>query len=150
MALDLSLVYSFLTRQRYGVVSSVSSVSGVPQSALVGIATTPQLEIVFDTLNSTRKYANLTAQPACSLVIGWDGEQTVQLEGTAAELLGAERDRYLDIYFGAWPECRAHLSWPGITYFAVRPHWIRYSDYDQRPPLIEETSIDNHYRKITP
>ena len=32
----------------------------------------------------------------------------------------------------------AHLSWVGITYFVVRAKWIRYSDYDQRPPFIEE------------
>lgn len=150
MALDPSLVYSFLTRQRYGVVSSVSSVSGVPQSALVGIAVTPELEIVFDTLNATRKYANLTAQPACSLVIGWDGEQTVQLEGIAAEVLGTERERYLETYFAAWPECRPHLSWSGIAYFVVRPYWVRYSDYERCPPLIEEMSIGEHYGKITP
>jgi hypothetical protein len=31
-----------------------------------------------------------------------------------------------------------HLSWPGIVYFVVRPQWIRYSDFDQEPPLIRE------------
>ena len=30
------------------------------------------------------------------------------------------------------------MSWPGIVYFVVRPTWIRYSDYDQSPPLIHE------------
>jgi hypothetical protein len=30
------------------------------------------------------------------------------------------------------------MAWPGITWFVVRPTWIRYSDFDQRPPLIEE------------
>ncbi|HEY4010516.1 MAG TPA: pyridoxamine 5'-phosphate oxidase family protein, partial [Acidobacteriaceae bacterium] len=121
---------------RYGVVSSVSA-GGVPQSAIVGIAIMPELEIIFDTLSSTRKYANLTRNPACSLVIG-EGEQTVQLEGTAFELHDQERSRYFEAYFAAWPECRAHLEWPGITHFVVRPTWIRYSDFDQRPPLIEE------------
>jgi hypothetical protein len=33
------------------------------------------------------------------------------------------------------------MSWPGITWFVVRPRWIRFSDFDQNPPLIEEKSF---------
>ena len=46
--------------------------------------------------------------------------------------------RFQDVYFTQWPECREHLKWPGIAYFVVHPHWLRYSDYDQTPPLIQE------------
>jgi hypothetical protein len=133
-------IYSFMARCRYGVVSSMSR-DGSPQSALVGIAMTPELEIIFDTLNSSRKYRNLIERPSCSLVVGWDGEQTVQYEGIAAEPKGAGLKRYQEAYFAVWPDCVAHLSWPGIAYFVVRPQWIRYSDYDQKPPLIEEVSL---------
>jgi Pyridoxamine 5'-phosphate oxidase len=134
---DHEAVYRFMQQYRYGVVSSVSA-EGVPQSALVGIAVTPKLEIIFDTLCSTRKYATLSRQPACSFVVGWGGEQSLQLDGVARELLGKERERYLEMYFAVWPECRAHLQWPDMTHFVVRPRWIRYSDYDQSPPLIKE------------
>ncbi len=78
--MDRGDVYSFMRRCRYGVVSSMSE-EGHPQSALVGIAVTEELEIVFDTLNSSRKYRNLIQRPSCSLVVGWDGEQTIQYEG---------------------------------------------------------------------
>ncbi len=30
---------------------------------------------------------------------------------------------------------------PDIAYFVVRPRWICYSDYDQKPPIIEEITI---------
>jgi hypothetical protein len=130
-------IYTFMRRFRYGVVSSLSQ-EGTPQSALVGIATTPELEIVFDTVKASRKYANLIANPRCSFVVGWGGEQTVQLEGIAIEPAGGELARYQETYFSVWPEGIAHLSWPGIAYFVVRPTWVRYSDFDQRPPLIEE------------
>jgi len=30
------------------------------------------------------------------------------------------------------------MSSPSITFFVVRPTWIRYCDYDQKPPVIEE------------
>ncbi|HEY2040377.1 MAG TPA: pyridoxamine 5'-phosphate oxidase family protein [Edaphobacter sp.] len=122
---------------RYGVVSSMSE-DGNPQSALVGIAVTQEFEIVFDTLNSSRKYRNLIGRPFCSLVVGWDGEQTVQYEGIATEFKGQDLKRYQEAYFAVWPDGVVHASWPGIAYFVVRPRWIRYSDYDQRPPLIEE------------
>lgn len=133
-------LYSFMTQHRYAVVSSLSA-KGAPQSALIGIAVTPDLEIIFDTLKSSRKYPNLVARPACSLVIGWAGEQTVQFEGLAAEPKGSDLKRYQKVYFAVWPECLAHLNWPAIAYFVVSPRWIRYSDYDQNPPLVEEITI---------
>jgi pyridoxine/pyridoxamine 5'-phosphate oxidase len=138
--MDRVALHSFLSQHRYGVVSSISS-DGTPQSALVGIAVTPDLEIVFDTVKSSRKYPNLIARPACSFVVGWAGEHTVQFEGIAAEPSGPELKRYQEMYFAVWPDGPARLSWPGITHFVVRPRWIRYSDYDQRPPLIEETTF---------
>jgi pyridoxine/pyridoxamine 5'-phosphate oxidase len=135
--MDRAAIRAFINRQRYGVVSSIAT-DGTPQSALVGIAATSRLEIIFDTVKSSRKYPNLIQRPACSLVIGWSGEQTLQLEGVAEEPCGNVLKQFQDVYFAEWPECRAHLSWPGIAYFVVHPHWLRYSDYDQRPPLIQE------------
>jgi pyridoxine/pyridoxamine 5'-phosphate oxidase len=136
-SLERAALYDFVKQQRLGVVSSISA-GGWPQSALVGIAATPLLEIVFDTLKTTRKYANLVANPRCSLAIGWQGEQTVQLEGIASRPAGPELERYQAIYFAAWPDGPARLSWPAIAYFVVRPSWIRYSDYDRDPPVVEE------------
>jgi pyridoxine/pyridoxamine 5'-phosphate oxidase len=139
--MDIAALHSFLAGFRYGVLSSVSS-AGTPQSALVGIATTPELEIVFDTVKSSRKYSSLIARPACSFVVGgWESEQTVQFEGLAIEPTGDELRRYQQAYFAAWPDGPERLSWPGIAYFVVRPRWIRFSDFDQNPPLIEEKSF---------
>jgi hypothetical protein len=138
--MDPIALYSFMARHRFGVVSSISE-EGVPQSALVGIAITPQLEIIFDTVKSSRKYPNLIARPVCSFVVGWAGEQTVQFEGLATEPDGSDLKRYQEMYFAVWPECKAHMNWPDIAYFVVRPRWIRYSDYDQKPPIIEEIAI---------
>ena len=130
-------VYRYVAGCKLGVLGSVGR-NGHPQSALVGIAVTQALEILFDTVKSSRKYGNLIAMPFCSFAIGWEGEQTVQYEGEARELSGSELDRLQPIYFERWPESRAHLNWPGIVYFVVRPRWIRYSDYDQSPPSIRE------------
>ena len=129
-------LYQFMSAHKLGVLGYLGP-EGTPRSALVGIAVTPELEIVFDTVSSSRKYPSLVANPAASFVIGWQGEVTVQLEGQAFQPTGTELQHYQQVYFAAWTDGPDRLIWPGIAYFVVRPKWIRYSDYDQRPPLIE-------------
>jgi pyridoxine/pyridoxamine 5'-phosphate oxidase len=142
-ALDMTKedIYQFIAKQKLGVLGTLSS-SGSPQSALVGIAVTPELEIIFDTIKSSRKFQNLMSNRVCSFVVGWTGEITVQYEGEARQPKGVALARYRQAYFARWPECRSHLSWLGITYFVVRPRWIRYSDFDQNPPFIEEFTFE--------
>jgi pyridoxine/pyridoxamine 5'-phosphate oxidase len=137
-------IYASVAKEKLGVLGTIGP-AGNPQSALVGIAVTPQLEIVFDTVRSSRKYPNLIARPACSFVIGgWgNSEQTVQYEGVAEELKSPALQRYQEIYFKAWPDGPARMTWPGIVYFVARPTWIRYSDFDQNPPLIVEWHASN-------
>ena len=138
--MDRFKLYSFMSRHRYGVVSSVSE-DGLPQSALVGIATTSELEIIFDTVKTSRKYANLITRPECSFVVGWDGEKTVQFEGIAVEPREPDLKRYQDLYFAVWTDGPSRMQWPGIAYFVVRPRWVRYSDFEQNPPAITEISM---------
>jgi general stress protein 26 len=122
-------VYSFVAARKYGVVSSIGS-GGEPQSALVGIAVSAELEIVFDTVKTSRKYPNLKANPRIAVVTGWEGEQTLQYQGVAVEPEGAELLRAKAIYFAAWPSGVERQKWPGIAYFLIRPTWLRYSDFD--------------------
>ena len=110
----------------------------MPQSALVGIAIVPNFEIVFDTVRTSRKYKNIIQNPAASFVIGCAGETTVQYEGEARELAGPELTALQAIYFAKFPDGPERLQWPGITYIAVKPRWIRYSDFSTSPPTIEE------------
>jgi hypothetical protein len=138
-------LYSFITAKPYAVISTLAA-NGMPQSALVGIAVTPDLEIIFDTLKSTRKYANLLASPACSLVIGWEDEKTLQYEGTAFIPSDSALSHYQTLYFARWPECRAHQQWPDIAYVAIRPTWLRYSDFNKQPPTIEEFHLPASFR----
>ena len=132
-------LYHFMAKQTLGVLGTIGP-TGTPQSALVGIAVTPELEIVFDTVKSSRKYPNLIARANCSFVIGGWGtiEQTVQYEGVAEELKSPDLERYQATYFKTWPDGPARMIWPGIVYLVVRPTWIRYSDFGQNPPLIVE------------
>jgi pyridoxine/pyridoxamine 5'-phosphate oxidase len=127
--LELEQLYRFVNARKLGVISTTSP-GGDPQSALVGIAVSPQLQIVFDTVRSSRKYTNLKADPRISLVVGWDAEITVQYEGTAIEPEGEALRQAKDIYFQTWPSGVEHQQWPGITWFLVSPIWVRYSDFN--------------------
>lgn len=129
-------LYDFIAKQGLAVLATVSG--DMPQSALVGIAVTHDLEIIFDTVVSSRKYRNLVQNPAASFVVGWSGEITLQYEGEARQPTGSDLARCKETYFAKFSDGPARQAWPGIAYFVVRPKWIRYSDYDQQPALIEE------------
>jgi hypothetical protein len=62
----------------------------------------------------------------------------LQYEGIAEETTD---DHYKEAYFKKMPDGRERLSWPGIAYFVVRRKWLRYSDFEARPPVIEEFSF---------
>lgn len=119
---------TFLQKHRLGVLATVSP-NGNPEAAVVGIAVTDRLELVFDTLDTTRKCQNLRIHPQIAFVIGWDDEATVQLEGIADEPAGPELDRLKAAYFTVYPDGPSRQNWPGITYFRVRPTWARYSNF---------------------
>ena len=53
-------LHHFMTQRKLGVLAPIGP-ERTPQSALVGIAVSPKLEIVFDTVRSSRKYPNLLA-----------------------------------------------------------------------------------------
>jgi general stress protein 26 len=127
--MDQKNLYHFIRQHKLAVLATVSP-EGAPQSAVVGFAVTPALELVFDTLRTTRKYRNLIRDPRASLVIGWDHEITLQYEGDAEELRGSELERCQKVYFDVWPDGPERLKWPNITYFKVTPRWVRYSDFN--------------------
>ena len=132
------LVHHFIDTQRFAVLATTSALDGKPQSALVGIALAPGFELVFDTVRPSRKYRNLIRNPAVSFVIGCVGEVTAQYEGEARELSWPALAPLQAVYFSKFTDGPSRLLWPGITYFAVKPRWIRYSDYSANPPVIEE------------
>src|ERR1700716_3414452 len=110
--MDRIALHSFMARHRYGVVSSISG-DDTPQSALVGIAISPELEIIFDTAKSSRKCPNLIARPNCSFLVGRKDSRRCNLKGFASEPNGPDLMRYQEIYFAVWPEGQAHLNWAG-------------------------------------
>ena len=134
-------LFAFMSRHRWAVEATVAA-SGAPQAAVIGFAATRDLEIVFDTLKTSRKYQNMLKAPKMALVIGWDDAQTLQVEGVADEPRGATLERLKARYFEVFPDGREREAWKDITYVRVKPTWFRYSDFRGNPPKILEISAD--------
>lgn len=135
------LIYQFIASKKLGVVSTVD-LDNIPGAAVVGIAVSNNLEIIFDTVSASRKYQNILRNPNVALVIGWDEEITVQYEGMA-EVLGndGEADGLREIYYTAYPDGRERAAtWPGLVHIKVTPKWIRYSNFNE-PVMIDEVTF---------
>jgi hypothetical protein len=129
------------------VTAATISPDGAPQAAILGVAVSDQLELVFDTVDDSRKFRNVCHEGRIAVVFGAAGgyksgshdERTVQYEGIADVPSGEELKRVQEeIYFRQFPDGRERMKWPHITYVRVRPVWMRYSNYNVGPPEIVE------------
>jgi general stress protein 26 len=137
--MNVDEVFQFMSRESLAVLAT-SGENAQPAAALMGFAVTPELEIIFDTVRTSRKYPNLKKNPRMAFVIGCTSEVTVQYEGVAEELRGEELAKYKRLCFAKFPGGTVRESWPGITYFVVRPKWVRLCDYNPTSRRIEEKS----------
>lgn len=130
-------VLAFLRSHRYGVQASVNA-RGLPQAALVGFVVTDKMELFFDTFSSTRKAKNVAQLPYLAFVVGGQqaDERTVQYEGTVDSPAGAELEALKDAYFALHPDAVRRSRLPGIRYFRVKPHWVRYTNFNAAPAQI--------------
>lgn len=128
MPLEKSVAIAFIRAHELGVVSTVS-VKGTPEAALVNLAVTDELELVFYSLQDNRKCANLRDNPHIAVVIGWDSNRTLQYEGVVDEPRDEALEALKEVYAAARPNAAVQMGWPGLTYFRVKPKWLRLSDY---------------------
>ncbi len=129
---------SYVRKHRLAVVSTRAA-DGAPQGALVGVGVTESLELVFDTVSSSRKHQNLMRDHRIAVTFCGPHEQTLQLEGCARELstTSSEDAPYLEAYYLSWPDGRERLNWPNLAYWKITPRWARYSDFNGGPLIAE-------------
>lgn len=136
----------FLRANPLVTVATISA-DGAPEAAILGVAVSERLELVFDTLETSRKFLNVKREPRVAAVFGAAGgyvsgkhdERTLQYEGVADIPSGEELKRVQEtIYFKQFPDGRSRMKWAHIAYVRVTPVWIRYSDYNVSPAKIVE------------
>lgn len=120
MTIEKKVLFEFIRTRGSGVVSTTSA-SGAPEAALVNIAVTENLELIFYALQTTRKCINLRRDPRIAVVVGRDDENTLQYEGGVDEPRDEELTRLKKTYRASRPNVEFQMEWPGLTYFRVRP-----------------------------
>jgi hypothetical protein len=130
---------AFIQRHEFGVIATATP-AAVPEAALVNIAVTPALEIIFETTTATRKCANLRDNPLAAMVIGWENDQSLQMDGAVELLEGSARERFKEVFMAAFPQKASHEYWPGNDFYCIRPYWARLSNYNT-PRKVEEFSF---------
>ena len=133
-------VLDFIKQYGLMVIATVN-VDGKPEAAVVEYGESDDLELIFDTYTSSRKYKNLQQNPSVACTIGWDENITIQYEGIATELRGEELQKFKDLYFAKNERARKWENREGITYFKITPKWIRYSDLNTDPWTIFEINF---------
>lgn len=137
-----SEILNFIKNQRLAVISTINA-QGLPESAVIGFGETEDFGLVFGTYNDSRKYQNLQSNPDVALVIGWDdGSKTVQYEGRARELGGAEAEKYAQIYTAKNPAAAIYKDNPKQRYFLNKPKWLRFTDIKKEPWDMAEVSFN--------
>lgn len=114
--MNVDEVFQFMNRESLAVLATVAE-NGQPKAALMGFAVTPELEIIFDTVKSSRKYPNLKKNPRVAWVVGCTTEITVQYEGVAEELDGEPLAKISDLISRSFQMARRGKIGPGLPIF---------------------------------
>lgn len=133
------MILEFLRQHTLAVIATCGR-DGRPEAAAIDFSVRDDLEIVFDTFEHTRKFANLLVQSRVALVIGWDDNITVQYEGEATRVPAGDLERYQEAHVTSVPAEREFVE-KGAVVFRVEPRWIRYSDYTRNPPEVIELRV---------
>jgi pyridoxamine 5'-phosphate oxidase-like protein len=139
--MDRAELVAFVRRRGVAVVATRGR-SGTAQGAPVGIAITDEAEIIFDTSVHARRYHDIVAFPQVGIEVRGD-DVTVQSEGAADVLTGADRDRCLRAYFQQYPERRERAHDPDVAYIRVRLRRLRLSDFHADSYGVQEIELDH-------
>ncbi|MCC2630841.1 MAG: Pyridoxamine 5-phosphate oxidase [Candidatus Paceibacter sp.] len=135
-------ILNFLKNHTLTVISTIDERGEKPESAVIAFAEKENLELIFATSNTTRKYKNLQKNPHVSFVIGWDSKiGTVQYEGSARELSDDELNKHADIMILKNKQSEKFRSRPDQRYFLVKPTWIRLLDMSSHPDQTFEINL---------
>ena len=124
-------IMNFIKKHNLAVLAT-SSRDGKPEAATIEFSETQDLELIFDTFSSYRKYKNLKDNPNVAVVIA-SGQTSVQYEGIAHELNGKELEKYQKIHVKKLPDSEKFIKMEGIKVFKIIPKWIRYTDVSASP-----------------
>jgi general stress protein 26 len=132
---DTAAFAAFVRAQGRAVIATVTP-SGAPEAALVGMAALDDGTLIFDASDDSRKVHNLRERGRVAVVVGTEGDVTVQIEGVATVASGASRERHGAAYNAQFPGSRALDQ--GFAVVVVQPEWVRVYDASVQPAAVTE------------
>lgn len=139
---DKKIIFDFVGKKSLCVLAT-ADVTGRPEAAVMAYAAKGISVFYFFTEPETRKYQNLLANKRASVVIGgWENDPTVQLDGLVKELEGHEAEEAREFTLSAHPEWQDYYSSNTGKWFYFKPLWLRYSNFNQNPPVKHEMRLD--------
>lgn len=135
-------ILDFIKSQRLTVISTVDTEHNKPEAAVIAFAEKDNLELIFGTADTSRKYKNLQSNKNVSFVIGWSDELgTIQYEGVAEELSGDVAQEHGRIQAEKNLNSGGFLTRDNQRWFLVRPIWIRWVDKSKKPQEVHEVKF---------
>ncbi|MEK7571497.1 MAG: pyridoxamine 5'-phosphate oxidase family protein [Patescibacteria group bacterium] len=139
---EKTIITNFLKQHTLATIATVNPKNLKPESALIAFAELENLEILFITLEGSRKYTNLLQNTQVAMVIGWDKHywRTLQYEGLAVSVEPAAVAYYKELFSQKkdTPCTEVFLSNPDMKLFKITPTWIGYSDFTGKKPQVIE------------
>lgn len=134
-------ILEVLRQNEFGVIATNGTQA--PESAVVAVSETEDLEIIFGSFDHNRKNKNIKNNPNISIVIGWDKiiKKTLQIEGIAILTEGEEREMAENIHCAKNKGSNVYRGNSKQEYFKVKPVWIRYSDFSVNPKEVWEVNV---------
>lgn len=134
--------YEFLSRSRYGVLSTISFQDNTPQGAVVYYVV-EERGIYFITAVQSRKYSNLTKNNKVSLTVFSEiPPLELQIGGTAESVIDPDKKSYITkIYMDSANKNPLTQNWPpilkvphekGFEFFKISVDWFKFSDFSER------------------
>jgi len=125
-------ILNFVKKHKLAVLATINN-EGKPESSVIEFSEKNNLELIFDTFSSFRKYKNIKSNPEVAIVIGWDENITIQYEGTATELKDKELQESINLHINKLQDAKKFVGMEGIKFFKITPKWIRYTDISNEP-----------------
>jgi len=136
------LIHEFLAKNQLCVISTIDS-EGFPNSATMSFSESDELEIIFFTMDQTRKFTNLQTNQKVSVTIGWSFEDfiTVQYQGIARHATEEESEKYVVKHLEKIPFSKNFIYNPGEVMFIIKPTYIKYSNMKSEPHEVFEVRL---------
>ena len=130
-------VLEFIKKNDFCVLST-SSKTGKSESAVMALTVKDDFTLLMNTAGTTRKIINLLENPQVSVIVGGlKNDPSVQIDGKASVIEGDEAKTACAYMLNVHPELKDYGIETG-KFISITPNWLRWVDFTQNPPVIEE------------